>query len=349
MIFIRRHRGVLFIRAMILIGKLVFIDFNIIEKEMSETLGQCQHESCIKTFNSTSMRTYACAHHCTKMLCMKHLNEHEQLIDDQTESKRQLKQAWDDYSKTVGVHNLEKQYQDLEQKIEFYHELRERTEDLLSLKTSDSSMENNKGIQIVTEIVLNRTSLENRSTSITDGNSTVTTNNGGETPPAMIVDPILKYINIFQCESIKLFIFIIHLKDTTPDSPPIETQRLIILMDQEDDKVKILESKTMPDGDILLDLLDHNEGTDRKPAVSETTSAYCTIHVANDLADVCFENINTSTRPPLDEFKEILNDSGPKQAALEKSDSDSSLDDVSYKNRSAAPEFKRQLSEESCY
>ncbi|CAF5220333.1 unnamed protein product, partial [Rotaria magnacalcarata] len=120
---------------------------------MSETLGQCQHESCIKTFNSTSMRTYACAHHCTKMLCMKHLNEHEQLIDDQTESKRQLKQAWDDYSKTVGVHNLEKQYQDLEQKIEFYHELRERTEDLLSLKTSDSSMENNKGIQIVTEIV----------------------------------------------------------------------------------------------------------------------------------------------------------------------------------------------------
>ncbi|CAF2085049.1 unnamed protein product [Rotaria magnacalcarata] len=294
---------------------------------MSETLGQCQHESCIKTFNSTSMRTYACAHHCTKMLCMKHLNEHEQLIDDQTESKRQLKQAWDDYSKTVGVHNLEKQYQDLEQKIEFYHELRERTEDLLSLKTSDSSMENNKDIQIVTEIVLNRTSLENRSTSITDGNSTVTTNNGGETPPAMIVDPI----------------------HTTPDSPSIETQNLIISMDQEDDEVKILESKTMPDGDILLDLLDHNEGTDRKPAVSETTSAYCTIHVANDLADVCFENINTSTRPPLDEFKEILNDSGPKQAALEKSDSDSSLDDVSYKNRSAAPEFKRQLSEESCY
>ncbi|CAF1484441.1 unnamed protein product [Rotaria magnacalcarata] len=294
---------------------------------MSETLGQCQHESCIKTFNSTSMRTYACAHHCTKMLCMKHLNEHEQLIDDQTESKRQLKQAWDDYSKTVGVHNLEKQYQDLEQKIEFYHELRERTEDLLSLKTSDSSMENNKGIQIVTEIVLNRTSLENRSTSITDGNSTVTTNNGGETPPAMIVDPI----------------------DTTPDPTSIETQNLIILKDQEDDKVKILESKTMPDGDILLDLLDHNEGTDQKPAVSETTSAYCTIHVANDLADVCFENINTNTRPPLDEFKEILNDSGPKQAALEKSDSDSSLDDVSYKNRSAAPEFKRQLSEESCY
>ncbi|CAF3351227.1 unnamed protein product [Rotaria socialis] len=318
---------------------------------MSETLHECQHESCIESFSGTSTRTYACVHHCKKMLCMKHLNEHEQLIEEQTESKRQLKQAWDDYSNTVHVNELEKQYQDLEQKLQMYYELLEHTENALSLKVSDSSIENNQNIKTVTEIILGHTSLDNRSTSITNGNSTVTTNNGGETRQAMALDSIRKDINIFQCESIKLFIFIIHLKDTdtTLDSSSIETHNLVVLKDQEDDKVKILDSKTMSDGDISHDLLNHNEGKDQVPAVSRTLSIHCTTHVGSDLTDACPESSIQNTYPLVYEFEGIPNDSGFKQVALERSDSDSSSDDASSKNRSTNPELKRQSSEESCY
>ncbi|CAF4620867.1 unnamed protein product [Rotaria socialis] len=145
--------------------------------------------------------------------------------------------------------------------------------------------------------------------------------------------------------------------NTTLDSSSIGTQNSNGLKDQEDDKsmyvifclVKILDSKTMSDGDISHDLLNHNEGKDQVPAVSRTLSIHCTTHVGSDLTDACPESSIQNTYPLVYEFEGIPNDSGFKQVALERSDSDSSSDDASSKNRSTTPELERQSSEESCY
>ncbi|CAF3363804.1 unnamed protein product [Rotaria socialis] len=336
---------------------------------MPEALDECQHESCMKPFNGRSIRTYACAHHCRKRLCIKHLNEHEQLIEEQTESKTQLKQAWDDYFKVVNIDTIEKQIQLLQQKLQICCGLSDITEKLLLLSDSNSSIENNQNMKSTIEMLQKYMRLENQSKPITyeidpknesetedeadnescinlseiysidkhiiseilaeiqDGSSTVTTNNGGETRQAMVFDCI----------------------NTTLDSSSIGTQNSNGLKDQEDDKFKILDSKTMSDGDISHDLLNHNEGKDQVPAVSRTLSIHCTTHVGSDLTDACPESSIQNTYPLVYEFEGIPNDSGFKQVALERSDSDSSSDDASSKNRSTTPELERQSSEESCY
>jgi len=77
---------------------------------MSE-FGSCSEPSC----SEASVRLFACVHHCKKLVCLQHLIEHDQMIeqdDDYRENLRsELRQLWTNYSALVDENKIRLEYE----------------------------------------------------------------------------------------------------------------------------------------------------------------------------------------------------------------------------------------------
>ena len=74
--------------------------------------GQCSESSC----NESSVRLFDCAHHCMKPVCLKHLIEHDQLIEHNEDYvnnfRTELKQLWLTYTSLIDETKLRCEYED---------------------------------------------------------------------------------------------------------------------------------------------------------------------------------------------------------------------------------------------
>jgi hypothetical protein len=111
---------------------------------MSELSGQCEDESCLYKASSISIRVFPCLYHCKKMLCIKHLSEHDKYIEKQI----QLQQLWSDYSLIFNEKEIQQQIQQLKIKLENYQQLNKEIQDLLLIKHLQNSVENNEKLQM---------------------------------------------------------------------------------------------------------------------------------------------------------------------------------------------------------
>ncbi|CAF1118934.1 unnamed protein product [Adineta steineri] len=133
---------------------------------MPDVSDRCQHElCCLQESNSASIRLYLCSHHCGKMLCLKHLFEHDEYIEKQIQHQDKLKvlrnscfQIFNDVIRT--------EMKSLNEKIQYHHKLIEYIDSLLSINYLDESMNKNEKLQAAIKVVQKVIAQENRSRSI---------------------------------------------------------------------------------------------------------------------------------------------------------------------------------------
>ncbi len=109
---------------------------------MSELSGHCEDELCLNESNHKSIRVFPCLYHCKKMLCIKHLSEHDQ-----------LEYLWKDYSLSFNEEKIQKEFQKLKTKLENYQQLSKEIRHLLLIKNFNDSIENNQKLQTAIETV----------------------------------------------------------------------------------------------------------------------------------------------------------------------------------------------------
>ncbi len=120
---------------------------------MSELSGHCEDELCLNESNHKSIRVFPCLYHCKKMLCIKHLSEHDKYIDKQIQSQKQLEYLWKDYSLSFNEEKIQKEFQKLKTKLENYQQLSKEIRHLLLIKNFNDSIENNQKLQTAIETV----------------------------------------------------------------------------------------------------------------------------------------------------------------------------------------------------
>ncbi len=120
---------------------------------MFEVSGRCHDESCLKESNPISKRLYLCSHHCDKMLCAKHLSEHDQYIDKQTQYQNELKRVWNNYIKIFNEDKIQQEFKNLKIKLENHQKLSENIENLLTMNHYHDSINENEKLQTAIETV----------------------------------------------------------------------------------------------------------------------------------------------------------------------------------------------------
>ncbi|CAF3553593.1 unnamed protein product [Rotaria sordida] len=133
---------------------------------MSELSGQCEDELCLKESSPISIRVFPCLYHCKKMLCIKHLSEHDKYIEKQIQFQKQLEELWNNYISIFNEDKIQKEFQILKIKLENYQKLSKDIKNLLLINHFHDSMENNQKLQMAIETVQKAIEQENRSKSI---------------------------------------------------------------------------------------------------------------------------------------------------------------------------------------
>ena len=90
--------------------------------------GRCSEPSCTEI----AVRLFDCVHHCTKLVCLQHLIEHDRLIDYNQQYlnnlRTELKQLWINYSSLIDETKLHSEF---EQKLKKHQQLIQDTTYLL--------------------------------------------------------------------------------------------------------------------------------------------------------------------------------------------------------------------------
>ncbi|CAF0717628.1 unnamed protein product [Adineta steineri] len=120
---------------------------------MSDLSGQCEDELCLKNQSNHIVRVFPCLYHCKKMLCIKHLSEHDKYIEKQIQCQKQLEYVWNNYILLFNEDKIEEEFQKLKNKLEKYRELNESIQNLLLIKNFHNSTENNQKIRMAIEKV----------------------------------------------------------------------------------------------------------------------------------------------------------------------------------------------------
>ncbi|CAF0878930.1 unnamed protein product [Rotaria sp. Silwood1] len=141
------------------------LNANKIKKKMSELSGQCEDELCLKEANPISIRVFPCLYHCKKMLCIKHLSEHDKYIENQIQFQKQLEHLWNNYTSIFNEDKIKKEFQKLKIKLENYQKLSEDINNVLLINHFHDSMENNQKLQIAIQTVQKAIEQEYRSKS----------------------------------------------------------------------------------------------------------------------------------------------------------------------------------------
>ncbi|CAM4856787.1 unnamed protein product [Rotaria socialis] len=132
---------------------------------MSELSGQCEDDACLKECSSLSIRVFPCLYHCKKMLCIRHLSEHDKCTEKQIQSKKQLENLWNSYILIFNEDKAQEKFQNLKMKLETFQKLRKDIQNVLSINNFHDSMENNRKLQIAIETVEKFMEQENQSKS----------------------------------------------------------------------------------------------------------------------------------------------------------------------------------------
>ncbi|CAF1460175.1 unnamed protein product [Adineta steineri] len=134
---------------------------------MANVSDRCQHELCCsKQSNSASIRLYLCSHHCGKMLCRKHLVEHDEYTEKQKQYQNELEVLRNSYIEIFNEDQIRTELKVLNKKLEYYLKLNEHIGDLLSTDYLDESINKNEKLQAAIKVVQKAIAQENRTRSI---------------------------------------------------------------------------------------------------------------------------------------------------------------------------------------
>lgn len=101
---------------------------------MTPEFGRCNDSNC----NENSIRLFLCSHHCSKLVCLNHLIEHDQLFEREREnleiSQNELKQLSSIYSSYVDEEKLRFNF---EQKLQEHRRIIFEINDCLQNKTKN--------------------------------------------------------------------------------------------------------------------------------------------------------------------------------------------------------------------
>ncbi|CAF1247233.1 unnamed protein product [Adineta steineri] len=282
---------------------------------MPEVSDLCQHGlCCLKGSSPASTLLYPCLHHCKKMLCITHLNQHHQYITEQIQFQTELKHLWSDYNRKFNEEQIRKELESFSNMIlENYQKLKENVNSLLSTKHSDQSIDKNEKLKdaIVqvnrSKSMLYATSDSNQNSNVnvstTDNGvcSEVTNNNEHYARPIVMEDRIRKM--------------------TTTDL--MTSEILVFSRDTSDEKKAILFSSSK---NLCMDnQCDQTNLVGKQPTDMKAT---------------------TSSSGELPETQPI---SPPNQEALQKPESISTLKDTHNVKQLSVTEINSQSSEDSCY
>ncbi|CAF2382360.1 unnamed protein product [Rotaria sp. Silwood2] len=132
---------------------------------MSALSGQCEDELCLKESHPIPIRVFPCLYHCKKMLCIKHLSEHDKYIEKQIQFQKQLEHLWNNYISIFNEDKIQKELQKLKIKLEKHQKLSKDINHLLLINHFHDSMENNQKLEMAIQTVQKAIEQENRSKS----------------------------------------------------------------------------------------------------------------------------------------------------------------------------------------
>lgn len=96
--------------------------------------GRCSDSSCTEN----AARLFECAHHCKKLVCLQHLIEHDQLIEqhqkDLQNLQEEFRQVWSTYNATIDETKLQIEF---EEKLKRHQQLLAETKNLIESDVID--------------------------------------------------------------------------------------------------------------------------------------------------------------------------------------------------------------------
>lgn len=125
----------------------------------------CDEESCQKAKNPMPTFLFQCTHHCNKMLCIKHLDEHESCSKDRKKKREQLNNLWNEYETIFDENRKQIKAENLRRALYSHEQLRGTVNRTLSMDECHASIEENETLDMLIEIVLQQLHKENRSSS----------------------------------------------------------------------------------------------------------------------------------------------------------------------------------------
>ncbi|CAF1166815.1 unnamed protein product, partial [Adineta steineri] len=160
---------------------------------MPDVSDRCQHElCCLKQSNPALLRLCRCSHQCGKMLCRKHLVEHDEYTEKQKQYQNELEVLRNSYieifnedqirtdlqslnenfeihlnlNEYINEDQIRTELKVLNEKLQYHHKLIEYIDSLLSINYLDESMNKNEKLQAAIKVVQKTIAQENRSRSI---------------------------------------------------------------------------------------------------------------------------------------------------------------------------------------
>ena len=135
---------------------------------MSEVIDQCEDELCLNNSSDQSKRVFPCLYHCRKMLCIKHLSEHDKYIENQIQFQKELEYLWKNYSLIFNEEKIRNEFQSLKTKLENYQQLSQEINSLLVINNFQNPTENNQKFQMAIQTVKKAIQQEHQSESFGD-------------------------------------------------------------------------------------------------------------------------------------------------------------------------------------
>ncbi|CAF1143537.1 unnamed protein product [Rotaria sp. Silwood1] len=130
---------------------------------MSQLIGQCQDELCLKGANPQPKRLYLCSHHCYELVCRAHLTEHDEYVEKRPQYQNKLKALWSDYMVKFNEDLIREQIQILQITLKNQQNLKKYIENLLTINHFHDSMKNNQEFEIAIAKVQKAIQQENQS------------------------------------------------------------------------------------------------------------------------------------------------------------------------------------------
>ncbi|CAF3800521.1 unnamed protein product [Rotaria sp. Silwood1] len=157
---------------------------------MSQLIGQCQDELCLKGANPQSKRLYLCSHHCCKLVCRDHLTEHDEYVEKRPQYQNKLKALWSDYMVKFNEDLIREQIQILQITLKNQQNLKKYIENLLTINHFHDSMKNNQEFEIAIAKVQKAIQQENQSEPTHNIQPQVKNNNENDERSIVINDSI---------------------------------------------------------------------------------------------------------------------------------------------------------------
>lgn len=128
---------------------------------MSELSDRC--EVCLGECNPLSARVFPCLYHCKRMLCIKHLSEHDKYIDKQIQLQKQLENLWNNYISIFNEDKIQEEFHKLKTKLDYHQRLKKYIERLLVINQFPDSLENDDKFQTAIDTIQTAIEQENQS------------------------------------------------------------------------------------------------------------------------------------------------------------------------------------------